>query len=306
MNKVSVLMPAFNAERFIGEAIESCIESLDDPEILVVNDGSTDDTQKIIAKFAKFHAVKAFVFERNRGKVSAFNKAFSEATGDVITLCAADDIMLPGRNVLSQVRIDQDQPQFFIGDVDIVDVNLEPINKRMMPVVQWPKILERNYYSGGAVAFNSRFAKYVFPLPPDMKSEDYFLALTACLLRCEIKIHEEFIKYRQHDGGTWGVIRRGELIRNVALRNVGLIRSFAERQVCHVSREKSREFMKDVEAAIEYNAALGGKWTVKNLLLAISLPRFYSAKSRVRLAAGAEIFSYMSHLNEYFSHHHRP
>ena len=65
MAKVSVIIPAYNSERFIAETLESLVnQTLKDIEVIIVNDGSTDGTQKVIDAYcAKYGIFKSFIKE---------------------------------------------------------------------------------------------------------------------------------------------------------------------------------------------------------------------------------------------------
>lgn len=90
---VSVVIPAFNAERFLGEAIESILaQTLPPEQILVVDDASGDRT---VAVAASYHEVEVLRLEANAGPAGARNAGFSRATGDLISFHDADDMMLP-------------------------------------------------------------------------------------------------------------------------------------------------------------------------------------------------------------------
>lgn len=96
---VSVLMPAYNAEETIGAAISSVLTS-DYPrlEVVVVDDGSCDATLRIARAHQDVQrpgrAVRVFSGE-NRGVGAARNTAMSEAVGEYLALCDADDLLLP-------------------------------------------------------------------------------------------------------------------------------------------------------------------------------------------------------------------
>lgn len=90
--KVSILVPAFNSENFIMESIQSAInQTWPNKEIIIVNDGSTDNTECIINSI-KCQIVKAFTQE-NKGACSARNLAFRESSGSYIQYLDADDIL---------------------------------------------------------------------------------------------------------------------------------------------------------------------------------------------------------------------
>ena len=92
---ISVCMPAYNAGRFITEAIESVIsQTYTNWELIIVNDGSVDDTLEKAEKFCSDKRIKIFTQE-NKGQCAAANKAFSYSEGDYIKFFDADDILSP-------------------------------------------------------------------------------------------------------------------------------------------------------------------------------------------------------------------
>jgi len=94
--KVTVLMPAYNAGEYIGEAIKSVLEqSFADFELLIINDGSTDDTEKIIRSFKDPRIV--LINQDNKGIASALNAGLYIARADYVARFDADDICYPNR-----------------------------------------------------------------------------------------------------------------------------------------------------------------------------------------------------------------
>jgi len=94
MPKVSVIMPAYNAERYIGEAIASVLaQTFQDWELIVVDDGSTDTTPEILATFADSRI--QVVHQSNGGEASARNTALNLTAGEYIAFLDADDLYLP-------------------------------------------------------------------------------------------------------------------------------------------------------------------------------------------------------------------
>jgi glycosyltransferase involved in cell wall biosynthesis len=91
---VSAVIPTYNYGRFIGEAIQSVLEQTKRPqEIIVVDDGSTDDTQDVVRNFGG--DVK-YIHQANAGVCSARNRGVMESTGEIIAFIDADDTMEPG------------------------------------------------------------------------------------------------------------------------------------------------------------------------------------------------------------------
>lgn len=97
--EVSVIMPAFNAEEYIGFAIESVQrQTYQEWELLIVNDGSTDATSSILDYYAKRDLrLKRFDFISNMGVIEARNYALSRATGRFIAFLDADDAWAPDK-----------------------------------------------------------------------------------------------------------------------------------------------------------------------------------------------------------------
>lgn len=93
---VSILIPAFNAEKWIKQTIESALgQTWADKEIILVDDGSTDRTLEIARKF-EANPVK-IVTQDNRGAAAARNRALSLASGDYIQWLDADDLLAPDK-----------------------------------------------------------------------------------------------------------------------------------------------------------------------------------------------------------------
>ena len=95
--KVSVIMPAHNAERYIRDAIESVLaQRFDAFELLVTNDGSSDGTAAIVDAYAGRPRVRVFHNDRNLGAAATRNRMLQQARGAYVTPCDADDLLLPG------------------------------------------------------------------------------------------------------------------------------------------------------------------------------------------------------------------
>jgi glycosyltransferase involved in cell wall biosynthesis len=92
---VSVIINNFNYGRFVGEAIASALnQTYDRVEVIVVDDGSTDESRSVIEGYGK--EILA-VFKSNGGQASAFNDGFARSSGEVICLLDADDLFLPSK-----------------------------------------------------------------------------------------------------------------------------------------------------------------------------------------------------------------
>ena len=96
--KVSVTMPAYNAEHFIAEAIESIVnQTYKFFELVIIDNGSTDNTFKIASDYAKSDDRIRVIRKTHGGISSGRNRALQEARGEWIAVMDADDVSLPNR-----------------------------------------------------------------------------------------------------------------------------------------------------------------------------------------------------------------
>jgi glycosyltransferase involved in cell wall biosynthesis len=97
--RVSVIMAAYNEERFLAEAVESVLaQSFGDFELIVTDDGSTDATPALASSFVQRDPrVKVIRAEQNRGKPFALNRALAVRRGELIAWLDGDDAMLPDK-----------------------------------------------------------------------------------------------------------------------------------------------------------------------------------------------------------------
>ena len=94
MPKVSVLMPAYNVEKYIGECLDSVLgQTLKDIEIICIDDGSKDNTGRIIDEYAEKDNRLSVVHKENSGYGHSMNVALEMASGDYIGIVETDDFI---------------------------------------------------------------------------------------------------------------------------------------------------------------------------------------------------------------------
>ena len=134
---VSILLPVFNAERYLHASLTSTLtQNYTNIEVICVDDGSTDSSLKILKTFAKSDKrVKVYANKKNSGIGYTANKALSHAKGEFIARMDADDIMLPGR-IAKQVEFLQTNPDTVLvgGQCKVINENGEQIGEKRNPV----------------------------------------------------------------------------------------------------------------------------------------------------------------------------
>ena len=116
---VSIIIAAYNAARYVKEAVDSAITQIyGNTEIVVVDDGSTDDTKKILAPYAERGQIK-YVYQENKGLAGARNAGIKSSSGEYVGFLDADDIFLSDK-VAEQARILDENKEFGVCYCDIV------------------------------------------------------------------------------------------------------------------------------------------------------------------------------------------
>jgi glycosyltransferase involved in cell wall biosynthesis len=160
MPLVSVLITAYNREKYIGEAIQSVLDStFTDYEIIIVDDCSLDRTLSIAYEYArKNDTIKVYCNEKNLGQFQNRNKAASYATGKYIKYLDSDDIISPEglaimvsgmeKDIDTGIGIEYYFPSPFIKDSDI------PL------ILSSPDAYRSNFEGGGLLAVGPSFCIY--------------------------------------------------------------------------------------------------------------------------------------------------
>ena len=121
MDKVSILMTVFNGERFLSEAIESCLlQTHNNLELIIIDDGSTDRSLEIINSFED-DRIKLFINESNRGQSYSRNRGIRESTGEYIAIMDGDDIAYNNRLEKQLKFLNTNEGNICFSWVDVID-----------------------------------------------------------------------------------------------------------------------------------------------------------------------------------------
>ena len=121
MLNVSVIIPAYNGALYIGKAIESVLaQDYDNYEIIVVDDGSRDNTKEVITQYQ--NQLK-YIYQNNQGVAQARNKGLESATGKYIAFLDQDDFFLPKKLSAQVAILDND------ASIGLVNSGWEIVNR---------------------------------------------------------------------------------------------------------------------------------------------------------------------------------
>ena len=114
--RVSVVMPAYNVEKYVAEAVESILsQTFGDFEFIIVDDGSTDGTGAILSAFARKDDRIRLIRQENKGLCGARNAANAQARGELLAIMDADDVALPDRLRMQLDFLDQHEDVVLVG-----------------------------------------------------------------------------------------------------------------------------------------------------------------------------------------------
>lgn len=132
---VSVLMTAYNAEKYIAKAVESVLgQTYKNIDFVIVDDASTDNTYKIAKSYTKDKRVRVFKMQKNSGPSHASNFGLTKTKGVLVARMDADDISLPNR-LEKQVKYMVNHPDTVLlgGQCDLIDSQDKVVGKKKFP-----------------------------------------------------------------------------------------------------------------------------------------------------------------------------
>ena len=211
MPLVSVVMPVYNSEKFVAEAIESILrQTFTDFEFLIVDDGSTDGSLAIIQDYAERDTrIRYFSHAENRGEATARNTGMAHATCKCATGMDSDDVSLPER-LEKQVELLESRPD--IGAVGISDrtcrEDLTLIHTRQLPARHPVIALHLLLFTRTAMRSSPMMLRRVYlerqpiydPSIIGGSDVDLYLRLISDRRIRYANLPEELYLYRRHEG----------------------------------------------------------------------------------------------------------
>ena len=206
---ISVCIATYNGERHIKEQLDSILSQLSlSDEIIVSDDGSTDQTLNIInnyndSRIAIYHHTKKKEKFSFGYTASNFENAISKSKGDVIFFADQDDVWLPNKIELQLSALQN--ADLVLSDCQIVDESLKPIimSKFDLENVKtgfWKNIYKSGYL-GCCMAFRKQLLTHILPLPKDVP-HDLWIGLIAEDKGSVALLHKQTLLYRRHSNNV--------------------------------------------------------------------------------------------------------
>ena len=208
---VSIIIPTFNRAEYVGQTVRSVFaQTFADYEVIVVDDGSTDNTKEVLAVF-KSEPNFRYHYQSNSGRSTARNQGFTLAQGDFILFLDSDDLLFP--DALSELygAAQSSAAGMVVGQVQFANEQLErlwllkPSRETCREGgLTYPLLITGRYFLlPGAVLLRrqalEKVAGFDRALEP-CEDYDFYLRVALC---CELTcIEHPVLQYRMHGGNT--------------------------------------------------------------------------------------------------------
>lgn len=215
MKGVSVVIPTYNYARYIGEAIDSALaQTLPPIEVIVVDDGSTDDTQAVLAAYGDRIRV---LRQENEGVAIARNSGIAAARGEYVAFLDADDVWKPRKLELQMARFDESIGLVHCGIESGETVQLPRVDGHVADALL---LLEADviHGPGSTVVVRKRVAEEVGGFDGGLAaSEDWDFCYRVALRHRVAHVAEPLVTYRKHGTGRH---------TNIVRMEAGMLRAF--------------------------------------------------------------------------------
>lgn len=202
---VTVIVPAYNHERYILECLEGIAnQTYKNYEWIITDDNSSDRTPEILKEYQPEYGYTLILNKKNVGVAESMTNMIKRSKGKYVFPCASDDIYMPTK-IEKQLALMENNPQFGMcySRVIAIDENSKIIRKDNNPNFRSGYIFEdlllRKFNPGAGVAFRKSILEKIGYYASGMMAEDYYMNCQIARI-CQIGFLDDYlIKYRVVD-----------------------------------------------------------------------------------------------------------
>jgi glycosyltransferase involved in cell wall biosynthesis len=211
---VSVIVGNYNYGQYVSQAIESVFhQTYQNFELIICDDGSTDDSCQIIEAYARRDPRIRLVTKRNGGQASAWNAAYQESKGHIVCTLDSDDRYLPDKLEIV-VRSFKCHPdggflghRMFLVDEDghrrgVTPLLVDPPSGWYGPFVVRCGDVPNGLTFGSGICLRREVSSFIFPLPEKVAPADGSIVYLSPLITPLIGISVPLAEYRRHSGSV--------------------------------------------------------------------------------------------------------
>lgn len=222
--KISVCLATYNGALFLEQQIDSILVQMQEgDELLISDDGSTDETKAILASYGS--ALRVIGSERVGGVVPNFSRVLGQASKAMVVLADQDDVWLDGR--LQCIRDVLATAELVLTNASVTDERLEPIGSTLFEQLAtsagfWRNVT-RSSFVGCCMGFRRSLLETALPLPSGTPWHDWLLGLLASIGGHVALVPKPLLLYRRHGAnasptgqasgnGTWHMVKMRLLV----------------------------------------------------------------------------------------------
>ncbi len=221
---VSAIVAAYNYGAFLERTVASAIAQ-DYPsellEIVIVDDGSTDDTPEVAERLVAQHGAEKirYIRQPNAGYVAATNRGFAEARGEVWAMLDADDLWAPDKTSLQVACLADPNVGMVYSDLEVIDADDCLLQESFFEWTNLPAhrgdrglgVLTSwgNLATGSSVMVRASLGEVIAPIPANMPYVDWWLAARAADVGAVDYVAKPLVGYRMH-GGNLTLLAQGD------------------------------------------------------------------------------------------------
>jgi glycosyltransferase involved in cell wall biosynthesis len=245
---ISIVIANYNKKLFIEDTLISLInQTYKNIEIIIVDDGSTDNSSTIIKKYSLRDSRLRVFLCNHLGKVAAFNYGISMSKGDYIKIWSSDDLLF--NHAIEDMVKEIKNYHTIIHNMDVVSQNLELLMPSFinfnLPDPTLINVINGRSYPSGCYLFKRETIEQIFPLPMNIPYEDWYIYAMLLKNRCMVKYYGESLGlYRQVANSAYGGIFSKD-------PSILLYRNMRDQKMLVVFRESfSTEYHDDIDREI--------------------------------------------------------
>ncbi len=297
---ISVVMAAYNGERFITEQLESILnQTRPVDEVIICDDRSTDNTVQLVRDFIEKHRLEnwnVYINEKNLGFCLNFFGGIERAKGDIIFLCDQDDVWAERKVERMCGVFENDASVLSLAcRYDVIDADGKRIENCAVPYLgdrfdgsieyfSVDSFIGCSHIRGFCMAFKRELKQYIKPVElKSLLAHDWYINITAAILGKMAVLNEKLNFYRWHQNNvSLASMSRNTLIGDREKRKNGLLESIAAHRTVAVdfADRLSKNDIKNLYRQAELEEVRLKFLNTKNPLLLFKLLCFKDAYDR--------------------------
>lgn len=224
--KISIAMASYNGARFLPEQLNSFLNQTRLPdEVIVTDDGSTDDTMKILEEFANKAPFEVRIYrnEHNLGYARNFDRALSFCTGDLVFLSDQDDIWFKEKIERMVIAANKHvNAMLLMNDAELVLADGSPLGLTKLKQTLSLGLPDTAFTTGCCMALRRQFLDIALPVPSKCFVHDTWFNRLSLALDAKVIVSEVLQYYRRHGNNTSNWLAS----RTVRQKRLDLIRAY--------------------------------------------------------------------------------